>query len=425
MLALYRIFSWLASVIVPILLLLRVYAKKEDASRLRERFGQPSVPRPGGTVVWVHAASMGESLSVLPVIQKLIGDSPGLHVVLTTVTLTSARTIAPKLPERTFHQFVPVDLPWATSAFVKHWKPDLAIWVESEFWPNQMLSMCKTGKPMMLINARISERSAENWRRAPYAIRTLLSCFRKILAKSEEDAARLKNLGAENVTCVGNLKFSSPALDADPKVTSEILNLIGDRPVWVAASTHPGEEDMIGDVHRLLREKFPRVLTLIVPRHNIRGNEIVSQLAAKKLRVAQRSKQEPIGEDTDIYLADTMGELGIFYRIAEIVFIGGSLVPHGGQNPFEPARLDCAILYGPHMENFTEFCAELETVGGAAKVKDANDLAYQVETLLRDHEKQDMMANAALEVVRGKQEILEHVLKEIQTFLPVITRPNA
>lgn len=418
MLALYRIFSWFASLVVPVIILLRIYGKKEDKTRIAERFGKASVPRPGGTVVWIHAASMGESLSVLPVIQKLVSDYPSLHIVLTTVTLTSARTIAPKLPERTFHQFAPVDLPWATTGFVKHWKPDLAIWVESEFWPNQMLSMHKTGKPMVLINARISEHSADNWRRAPYAIRTLLSCFRIILAKSDEDASRLKNLGATNVSCVGNLKFSSPALDADPKVTSEILHLIGDRPVWVAASTHAGEEEMIGDVHRILHEKFPRVLTLIVPRHNIRGNEIAAQLTAKKLRVSQRSKQEPIGEETDIYLADTMGELGIFYRVAEIVFIGGSLVPHGGQNPFEPARLDCAVLYGPHMENFSEFCAELEAVGGASRVKDSVDLAGQVEALLRDHEKQDQMANAALEVVKGKQDVLEHVIKQLQPYLP-------
>lgn len=424
MLAIYRIFSWLASLIVPVIILVRIYGKKEDKTRVAERFGRASVPRPDGNVVWIHAASMGESLSVLPVIQKLITDNPSIHVVLTTVTLTSARTIAPKLPARTFHQFAPVDLPWATARFVRHWKPDLAIWVESEFWPNQMLSMHKTEKPMVLINARISEHSAGNWRRAPYAIRTLLSCFRIILAKSEEDARRLKNLGAQHVSCVGNLKFSSPALDADPKVTSEILSLIGDRPVWVAASTHPGEEDMVGDVHRLLREKFPRVLTLIVPRHNIRGNEIAAQLSLKKLRVSQRSKQETISEETDIYLADTMGELGIFYRLAEIVFIGGSLVPHGGQNPFEPARLDCAVLYGPHMENFTEFCAELEAVGGAALVKDSNDLAEKVEALLRDHEKQDDMANAALEIVKGKQDVLENVIKELQPYLPPLPRQN-
>ncbi|MFO1243173.1 MAG: 3-deoxy-D-manno-octulosonic acid transferase [Rickettsiales bacterium] len=418
MLILYRIFSWLASLVVPIVLLLRVYRQKEDRQRLAERFGKTYLSRPDGAVVWIHAASMGESLSVLPVIQKLIADYPALHIVLTTVTLTSARTIAPKLPERTFHQFVPVDLPWAVSRFIRHWKPDLAIWVESEFWPNQMHAMHRTGKPMALINARISERSYHGWQRAPYAIRTLLSCFRIILAKSEEDVRRFKNLGAEYVSSVGNLKFSSPALDADPKVTSEILQVIGDRPVWMAASTHAGEEEIIGEVHRLLREKFPRILTLIVPRHNTRGNDIAAMLSDKKLRVSQRSKQEAIGEETDIYLADTMGELGIFYRIAEIVFIGGSLVPHGGQNPFEPARLDCAVLYGPHMENFAEFCAELEAVDGAVRVKDAADLAEKVESLLRDQEKQEKLANAALAVVKTKQDVLENVVQALEAYLP-------
>ena len=418
MLFFYRIFSWLATLVVPGFLLLRAHRGKEVKARLGERFGRSDRTRPVGTLVWFHAASMGESISVLPLIERLVAAHPELHVLLTTVTVTSAATVAPRLPERAFHQFVPVDLPWVTARFIRHWQPDLAVWVESEFWPNQMLAMHRTGKKMLLLNARISERSERRWQKAPRAIKTLLSFFDAILAKSEEDADRLKALGAQRVECLGNLKFSSPALGADEGKVIELRQSIGRRPFWLAASTHPGEEEMIANIHQHLRRYMPALLTIIVPRHSARGGEIAAMLRAQKMQGAQRSKHERIDPQTEIYLGDTMGELGVFYRAAGIVFIGGSLVPHGGQNPFEPARLHCAILYGPYMHNFKEFCVELEKMGGALRARNAEDLGDQVEMLFRNIDKPRALAEQAFSAVNAKQGIVEKVFARLEMFLP-------
>lgn len=419
MLALYRAVSWIAAAFVPFFLWRRARRGKEETARLGERFGKAGLPRPAGTLVWFHAASMGDSISIFPLIQRLLEAHPDIHILLTTVTVTSAKMAAARLPRRAFHQYAPVDLPRATERFTAHWRPDLAVWVESEFWPNQMRAMHRTGKAMLLLNARISPRSFRRWQKAPRAIRTLLSLFDAILAKSEEDADRLRMLGAVNAECLGNLKFSSPALAADMTQVAGIRERIGARPLWLAASTHPGEEEKIADAHQALRRSFPDLLTMIVPRHSARGEEIETLLTGRGLRVFRRGKGEEITPETEIYLADTMGELGIFYRLAGIVFVGGSLVPHGGQNPFEPARLHAAVLYGPHMHNFKEFCVELEQAGGAATVKDAAALAEKVEAFLRHPDQRKAAADAAFSVIGGSQEIEDNIFMRLESFLGV------
>ncbi len=417
MLKLYRLLSLLMTPVAPLILKSRSMRGKEDPARIGERSGRAGIPRPAGKLIWFHAASMGEATSVLPLIHRLCALCPDLHILMTTVTVTSARNIAPRLPERAFHQFAPLDTPCAVRRFLVHWKPDMALWVESEFWPNMMTATRRTACPMVLLNARISAHSMKKWQRARSMIQELLGCFSLILAKSNEDASRLKNLGAQHVEMLGNLKFSSPSLEADPKIMSEMLAKIGDRPVWLASSTHPGEEEIIAEAHQKLRESYPALLSIIVPRHSRRGAEIRQMLTGIGLRIAQRSTGEAIASDTDIYLADTMGELGIFYRLAGIVFIGGSLVPHGGQNPFEPARLDCAILYGPHMDNFRDFSHELEAAQASLRIQNASDLATRVGDLLRDHERQEALAKAALKAARDTQKVLDKVSEALQPFL--------
>jgi 3-deoxy-D-manno-octulosonic-acid transferase len=362
-------------------LLWRAHKGKEVKERLGERVGKATIARSSGKLIWFHAASMGESSSVVPVIKRLLECHPEATVLMTTVTVTSAKNIGEKLPKGAIHQFAPVDTPIAIARFLKHWKPDVAFWVESEFWPNMMEMTHDTGCPMVLLNARVSRRSFRRWQRFRTSIEQLLCLFTMILAKSDEDASRLRNLGADahKVSVQGNLKFSAPALEADPKLTSEILGQIGGRRIWLAASTHSGEEEIIAGVHNQVKTTYPDLLTVIVPRHSRRGKEIAATIEKMEMRVALRSAKDEISSSTDIYVADTMGELGIFYRLAGIVFIGGSLVPHGGQNPFEPALLDCTILYGPHMDNFKEFCHELEVVHGAVLVKNEKVLAARVD----------------------------------------------
>lgn len=416
MLILYRILSWIITPFIPIVLNIRASKGKEVRERICERVGKASLPRPEGKLVWFHAASMGESSSVVPVIKRLLEQHPEVKVLLTTVTVTSAKNIGEKLPEGAFHQFAPVDTPLAIKRFLAHWKPDVAFWVESEFWPNMMEMTHETGCPMVLLNARISRRSFRRWQKMRTSIEQLLCLFTMILAKSDEDASRIRNLGAdaEKVSVQGNLKFSAPALEADPKMTSEILGQIGGRRIWLAASTHNGEEAIIADVHNNVKAAYGDLLTVIVPRHSRRGKEIATSIEKKDMRVALRSRGDAISSNTDVYVADTMGELGIFYRLAGIVFIGGSLVPHGGQNPFEPALLDCTILYGPHMDNFKEFCHELEVVHGAVLVKNETELAARVDELLRDQTRQEEIAKAALNAVRAKQTVIDDVLASLE-----------
>ncbi len=409
MLRIYYIASLLIGLFAPLWLLWREKKGKEEAIRRCERYGKASLPRPDGALLWVHAASMGEAQSVLPLIERWLKTHTDVHILLTTGTVTSARHVVGKLPERAFHQYVPLDIPWMVQRFLNHWQPDMVMFVDSELWPNTINAIGARDIPLNLLNGRISERSAKRWHKARQSCEQLLQHFTHIFAKSEEDAKRFANLGASNPVSFGNMKFSSPPLPADPKCCGELIHQIADRPVWLAASTHEGEEKMIGDIHRELRDAFDGLLTIIVPRHEHRGDAICQILEQDGLQVSQRSKQMHVLPDTDIYVADTMGELGVFYRIASIVFVGGSLVPHGGQNPFEPARLDCAILYGPHMHNFNEFCSELESNEAAIRVNDTQELQTRLETLLRDHDAQHKLASAALDTVQKNLNVIDRL----------------
>lgn len=415
--ALYRGFSRAVAPLLPALLQRRVRAGKEDASRLGERLGRPAKPRPTGPLFWVHAASVGESLSVLPLIERLLQDNRRATVLLTTGTVTSARMMAARLPERAIHQFVPVDIPKAVAGFLDHWRPDAALWVESEFWPNLIDETRRRGIPMALVNARLSEKSFRNWKLLPGTIAELLSAFQICIAQSPGDAGRLGSLGVRNVTCHGNLKDSAPPLRSDPRETYQLTQAIGRRPFWLAASTHPGEERLIAKAHVRARRSLPNLLTILVPRHPQRGAEIEAELASPDLPIALRSRDQAIEPTTQIYLADTLGELGLFYRAAPLVFVGGSLVPHGGQNPLEPARLDCAILLGPHTFNFAEQAARLTAAGGARTVADLEALSASVESLLQQPEELARMARAAASVADSSRQALDAIVLSLKPLL--------
>ncbi|MCZ6861399.1 MAG: 3-deoxy-D-manno-octulosonic acid transferase, partial [Alphaproteobacteria bacterium] len=332
---LYIAVTNLAGPVFRLVLAIRRARGKEDRQRIGERFGRPGHDRPEGALIWVHGASVGESLSILPLIERLIADRPDLNVVVTTGTVTSAILMSRRLPNGAFHQFVPIDRRAEVRRFLGHWRPDLALWLESELWPILLTEISARGTPIVLLNARMSRRSFARWRRWPGFARFVLTRFALCLAQSEADAERLAGLGAPSPACPGNLKFASPPLPADEQTLSRLRAEVSNRPVWLAGSTHPGEEEIIADAHKRLGERFDDLLTIIVPRHPGRGPEIARELAMGGLETALRSSGDAIALGTAIYVADTMGELGLFYRLAEVVFIGGSLVPHGGQNPIE------------------------------------------------------------------------------------------
>jgi 3-deoxy-D-manno-octulosonic-acid transferase len=408
-LALYRALTDAGLPLIRLALARRMREGREDAARFAERMGEASRPRPDGRLVWIHAASVGESLSVLTLIDRLLAQG-NVTVLITTGTVTSARLLAERLPRGAIHQYAPVDRAAWVACFLDHWRPDLALWVESEFWPNTLVALRARRIPALLVNARLSPRSLARWRRMPGTIRRLLATFEACLAQSEDDARALVELGAENVRAPGNLKFAAAPLPCDEAELARLQAALGARPRWLAASTHAGEEEMVAAARR------DGALAIVVPRHPQRGSEIAAALRGKGLRVALRSQAAPL-DGADVYVADTMGELGLFFRLAPVAFMGGSLVPHGGQNILEPARLGAAVVHGPHMTNFRDIAREMDAAGAALEVRDAAALGTAVDSLLSDPARRAHMAEAASRVAAGKARVLDETLAAIAPFL--------
>ncbi len=414
------LYSILGVVITPLLalwLLKRAARGKESLARLRERFGHAAHMRPPGTLIWLHAASVGEAQSVLTLLHTLLQQKPTISVLVTTGTVTSAALIAQQQLPRTIHQYIPVDTLFATRRFLRHWRPDLVLWVESEFWPQLLWQVKRRKIPALLINARISDSTANSWRRWPRTIRSLLKTFHTVYAGSREDAARLTLLGARQVQDAGNLKYDAASLPVDDAALATLQETFGARRLWLAASTHANEEQRIGEVHHKLTTQFHDLLTIIVPRHASRGEAIAADLRSRGFEVAQRSKNERPTASTGIYLADTMSELGLFYRLSGIVFIGGSLIAHGGQNPLEAARLHCAILTGPHTHNFSNIVTHLLGAQAIRIVRDQHELGVMVALLLRDKAQRVDLAQRAEGVVQAAQGASDKILNQITQLL--------
>jgi 3-deoxy-D-manno-octulosonic-acid transferase len=419
---LYRFASAAAQPLLPLWLRWRAAKGKEDPARLRERYGYASHARPAGALLWLHAASVGEANSILPLIGALRLRLPQLNLLLTTGTTTSAALMKQRLPQGVIHQYVPLDTPEFTQRFLLHWRPEVALFVESELWPNLIAAADRIQCLMGIINGRMSARSFAGWQRRPGMIRALLSRFNIIFAQSSADAERYKALGARRVECVGNLKYDAPALSCDEAELLALRQQLQGRPVWLAASTHPGEEAMIAAAHRLLAATRPGLLTIIAPRHPARGAEIAA-LCRTHAPVAQRSLGEAIGAKSGFYIADTLGELGLFYRLSEIAFMGGSLVAHGGQNPLEPARLSCAIASGPHVHNFEDIYRELAQAGACEMLEDDSALAGTIDRLLRDATRRASMGRQARLVVEAHAGSNELLLSRLLPVLAQVATP--
>jgi len=421
-LALYRGIATAAEPLIRHYVGRRLRRGKEDPNRLAERFGQPSRDRPPGPLVWIHAASVGESLSMLPVIDRL-RTRAGLSVLMTSGTVTSARLLAQRLPKGVIHQFVPIDRPGWVRRFLDYWQPGLVLWVESELWPTTLCELALRRIPTILVNARLSAHSFGNWQYLPGASRKMLSAFDLCLAQTEVDADRLRRLGAPTVRTAGNLKNAAPPLPADSQALTALRRATRGRNIWLAASTHPGEEDMAASAHATVRRTYQDALLVIVPRHPERGPQIAGTLASAGHDVRLGSARAV--PDGSIFIADGLGELGLFFRLAEAAFMGGSLVPHGGQNLLEPARLDCAIIHGPHMTNFAEMAAEMAAAGGVVVVGAADKLAGAVCTLFEDSPRRSRQIEAAAAFAVSKADVLDRVTGEIEPFLGALTAGHA
>lgn len=401
---LYRAASWVSAPVAELLLRQRLKDGKEDPARMRERTGLAGRQRPQGPLLWIHGASVGESLSVLPLVERYKKDDPALNILVTTGTVTSAKLMAERLPAGAIHQFIPVDHPRFVQGFLDHWRPDAAIFVESEFWPNLLVETRARAKFLALVNGRVSPKSYAEWKGKTQAIRYLLSHFDLLIAQDRQNAERLSALSGRDVPSFGNLKNAAPPLPGNVEEEARILAALDGRPFWLAASTHPGEEEEIFAAHNTLKAETPGIVTMIAPRHPERGAEIAELAAAFGLKARRRSKGEKIDRQTDIFLADTLGELGLFYRLSNATFVGGSLVEKGGHNPLEPARLGCAILHGPHIFNFAETYADIRGAGGAALVRNERDLAAAVKRLFADDKTRHAMADSARAAAKASAE---------------------
>jgi len=410
----YRWGTAAISPFVPLLLHRRAGRGKEDRLRLRERLGYASHPRPPGQLIWIHGASVGECNAVLPLICELLADSDR-HILLTSGTVTSAELMKSRLPERAFHQFAPVDTPGAVRRFLDHWRPAAALFVDSEIWPNTLRDARARGIPLALVNGRMSVRSFARWQRTPNLARLLLGHYDICFAQDEVSAERFAGLGATNVEVSGNLKADAPPLPADAARLEELQTAIGQRPLLLAASTHPGEEETILPAQDMLRREYPNLLTIVVPRHPVRGSAIVGLCGGRA--AALRSHGLLPREPTQIYIADTIGELGLFYRLAPFAFIGGSLVAHGGQNPLEAVQLACAVLAGPHTRNFLSEYERIFMAQGMGRVSTAGEMAKLAAELLADNAGTKVLGEAGARAAASLQGATEKTRRAIESLL--------
>ncbi len=416
-LAAYRMISALLEPGAALLLRQRLARGKEDGTRIAERRGYPGVPRPDGPLIWLHGASVGETMSLTPLVERLLQRK--LNVLVTSGTLTSAAVIARRLPPGIIHQFIPLDIPRYMRRFLDYWRPDLALVCESEIWPNMIVEAKRRDIPLVMVNGRMSERSFKRWHKLPRVSHALLSAFDLCLAQSQADGERLAQLGAPRVNIAGNLKYDVPPPPAAAGLLAVMDGLTAGRPVWVAASTHPGEDIEVMRAHIGLKSHLPKLLTIIVPRHPERGPEIEALARANGLDAARRAAGLMPDPQTDLYIGDTVGELGLFYRMTAVAFMGGSLVSHGGQNPIEPARLGCAVLHGPHVHNFVDVYGALQRAGGARQVEDVQALARGVLELLRDPAAARDMARAGAQAVASLGGAASRTMTAIE---PLLTR---
>lgn len=392
--------------------------RKQGISALRahEKMGHASEPRIGsGDLIWFHAASVGESLSVLALIAKMGEMLPRAHFLITSGTPTSAKLVAERMPPRTVHQFAPLDARGPLTRFLRHWRPAAAIFVESELWPRMLRMTRERGATMALVNARLSAKSRAAWASKPAFAAYVLDVFDLILTQNDEMAQAMVDMHApvERVARGTNLKSLSSPLPQDPIVLAQIRTAIKARPVWVAASTHEGEETIVLDAHRTLLKSMPDLLLILVPRHPARSAEISKLIAKSGLSYAIRSQETLPKESNSVYLADTLGELGSWYALTEIVFLGGSLLPIGGHNPYEVVQSNAAVLSGPHVTNFAETYSQMTETGAAEIVSDTASLAAATDRLMKDEAHRASCLTAARAFVQGKSDELGSIAERL------------
>ncbi|MBP1842303.1 3-deoxy-D-manno-octulosonic-acid transferase [Rhizobium petrolearium] len=415
----YRLAGILLYPLVGPYLSYRAIKGKEDRSRRLERLGYASLPRPRGPLVWMHAASVGETIAIMPLIRELRRRE--IHILLTTGTVTSANLVQSRLADEVIHQYVPLDVKFPIKRFVAYWKPDACITAESEIWPTTVSELARRYIPQIRVNARISDRSFERWRNYGSIAEALFEKMALVVAQSDLDAERFRDLGAWPVIVSGNLKSDTDPPPCDETLLARYRKEIGDRQTWAAISTFDGEEQAVATVHRALKPKNGQ-LTILVPRHPDRADAIESMLKEAGLTVARRSRNDPLTPETDIFLGDSIGEMGLYLRLTEIAFVGKSLAAaEGGQNPLEPAMLGCAVLSGPHIQNFRDAYQHLVRKGGARIVRDVEMLAKAVHYLMINDLARRKMVDSGYDAMEEMRGALSKTVKALEPYINPLT----
>ena len=415
----YKILTYLFYPFANIFLLLRKLKRKEDTNRYKEKLSIIKKQRGNGFLVWFHAASVGECLSILPLVQKLEQDTKVNKILITSVTLSSAKVLQDKLVQnkKITHQFLPLDIPKYVNQFLNHWSPNLSIFIDSEIWPNLIFQIKEKSIPLLLINGRITKKSFSRWKYFDSFSKEVFGKFDLCLASSRESEDYLKILGAKNVKNFGNLKFSSTKTNISNKLNSDFLNKINNRKVWCASSTHSFEEIFCGKAHIDLKKDYQNILTIIIPRHVNRINEIAKQLRGLNLNVILYSDVNKMNNKTDILLVDVYGEAPKFFEISKSVFLGGSLIKHGGQNPIEASRLGCKILHGPNIKNFVEIYDLLKSLTISNEINNEGDLRQALVKGFNDNNPEN--AESIKKINNYGITILNNVMKEIKTYINI------
>ncbi|WP_026017292.1 lipid IV(A) 3-deoxy-D-manno-octulosonic acid transferase [Bartonella birtlesii] len=410
----YRIVGFCLRPVVPFYLLFRTIRGKEEQGRQKERLGKGHKIRPQSPLIWLHAASVGETLALVPLIDYILLLK--ISVLLTTCTVTSSSLVKKKFGNRLIHQYAPLDLDLAVRRFLSHWKPDLALICESEIWPVRIKELAKMHIPQILVNAHMSKRSFQAWKKRPVLANYIFKNIDLAIAQNDRDVTYYHALGVKSVALSGNLKADIVPVE-DQTLLTYYRRALGNRPVWAAISTHEGEEEIAFEVHRILKDYLPDLLTIIVPRHPERLEDLLKKCNNENLRFVRRSSNAVPDKNTDILWGDTIGEMGLFLRLSKVSFIGKSLCGDGGHNPLELALFGSAILTGPHVSNFQEMFEQFLTHEAAYMIQDTKQLAIQVYRLLTDEILRQEMTNKAYEIATGMAGALERTLKILDPFL--------
>ena len=413
MIYLYRLLLNIILIFSPLIILFRMIKKKESPTRFWEKFCFFSKKRAGGKILWFHGASVGELQSIIPLLEKLVKKKEIKQILVTSNTLSSTRIIQNFKSHKIVHQFFPIDTNFHTKKFINHWKPSLAVFIDSEIWPNMIINLKKKNIPIGLINARITKKTFERWKLFPNLSKRIFNKFDLCLSASKESQTYCKKLGIKNINFYGNLKFSQSENEKN-SINANLKRFIKSRKVWCASSTHHNEENLCGEAHKQLKKKYKNLLTIIIPRHIERTNRIEKELKNLDLKTHVHKSNKRIDNKTDIYLVNTYGMTKSFFNICNNIFLGGSLVNHGGQNPLEATRYGCNVIHGPHISNFREIYNFLKKNKLSYKISNKNEMTSILKKLFSKKSKSKKIEKRLYLI---GQKVLQKTFNEIDLLI--------